>query len=299
MTASRALAWGALAVTISIWAGFLVMTRAATGIALGPVEVGLMRFGIPALLFAPLLWRKGLLPDGANLTDMVLIALGGGFLFVWLLTTGLRFAPVADSGVFGPSLLPVFVALLSALFLQERIDGLRRTGFVIILAGALLVGGWQAVAGAEPGAWRGHLLFIGASFTWAVYLVRFRFSGMGAKEAAAMIAFWSTLAFLLAALVTGTRFAEVPVPTLLFQFAFHGLLSGFLAAITIGYAVRHLGASTAAAFAALVPVLAALGGWVFLGEPVSALKALGIVAVSVGVALAAGARLPRQRVLQD
>ncbi|MEM6467452.1 MAG: EamA family transporter, partial [Pseudomonadota bacterium] len=69
---------------------------------------------------------------------------------------------------------------------------------------------------------------------------------------------------------------------------FQGVLSGFLATITFGYAVSKLGASRTAAFAALVPGLAALGGWVILGEPIPFNKALGLGAASLGVLLASG-----------
>jgi drug/metabolite transporter (DMT)-like permease len=65
-----------------------------------------------------------------------------------------------------------------------------------------------------------------------------------------------------------------------------GLLSGFVATLTFVYAVGRLGASRTASFAALVPILAALGGWAVLGEPIGWVKGAGIVVVATGVALA-------------
>ena len=45
----------ALVVTILVWASFLVVTRAAMTSRLGIVEVGLMRYGIGAVLFLPVI----------------------------------------------------------------------------------------------------------------------------------------------------------------------------------------------------------------------------------------------------
>lgn len=254
----------------------------------GITEVGLLRFGIGTLLFAPVLLRNGLIPKGAGWRELVLIPGCGGFLFILLLSFGLQRAPVADSGIFTPSMLPFYVALLSYFFLGERLGRTRILGLVLIGTGALAVGGWEAIRNSGDGIWIGHLAFTAASFSWAIYTIVFRKSGMGVPQAAAMMCFWSAMAFIILAFFTGTDFSSIPLKTLLVQGFFQGVLSGFLATLTFFYAVTHLGASRTAAFAALVPVLAAIGGSIFLNEPVGLLKSLGIAIVASGVALASG-----------
>lgn len=299
LTDSPWAARGALVLTILIWASFLVVTRAAMTSRLGVVEVGLIRYGIGALLFLPVLMRHGVAPRGIGLRDLVLLPLFGGLLFMTLLGAGLAIAPVADSGVFTPSMLPLYVALLSFLLLGERFGPTRLAGFALIVLGALAVGGWEAVVRGEAGVWRGHLLFTGASLSWAAYTVIFRRSGLSPALGGALLCFWSALGFAALALVTGTRFGTVPPGALAIQVLFQGVLSGFVATWTFFFAISRVGASRTAAFAALVPVLAALGGWVFLGEPIGVVKAAGILVVSTGVALASGVFPLRQRVRQD
>jgi drug/metabolite transporter (DMT)-like permease len=278
-----------LALTVAIWAAYLVVTRAAAKHALGPAEIGLLRYGPAALLYAPVWLRMGLKPARTRWVHAAGVAILGGFGFVTLLAIGLRYAPVADSGVFAPSMLPFFVALLSFVFLGERFTPGRLTGLAMILVGALAVGGWQAVAHAGDGAWRGHVLFLAASLGWAGYTVIYRASGMTPVEAGAVMALWSSFGFLVWGLLSGVNFSGQDAGFLAFQVIMQGVLSGFVATFTYGYTVSTLGASRTAASAALVPVLAAIGGLVFLGEPVSAAKWAGIAVVAAGVALASGA----------
>ena len=297
----------ALVATITIWASFLVVTRAAMTGRLGMVEVGLIRFGIGGLMFAAyaMLMRRGaglrniLAPGHPPLWALVGLPLFGGVVFMLFLAAGLRIAPVADSGVFTPSMLPLYVAVLSFLFLGERFTRMQLLGFALIVAGALAVGGWTAVAQGEAGVWRGHLLFTAAALSWAVYTVLFRRSGLSPVDGGTVLCVWAGLGFAALALVYGVDFGAVPPGTLAIQVLFQGVLSGFVATFTFFYAVQALGAARTTAFAALVPVLAALGGWVWLDEPIGWIKGGGIVVVACGVALASGAFSLRQRGVQD
>lgn len=134
---------------------------------------------------------------------------------------------------------------------------------------------------------------------WAAYTVTYRLSGLAPLPAAAMLCFWACAGFVGLALVTGTRFSQVPLPTLALQVVLQGVLSGFLAPLTYVYSVSRLGASRTAAFAALVPILAALGAWVFLGEQIGWIKGAGVIVVAIGVALASTTAPARKRVRKN
>lgn len=294
LTGAPALAWAALILTITIWASYLVVARAAVSAAFTPAELGLLRFAPGALLFLPLLIRRGFWPtDPAQRRAAVLIVGFGGVLFVLFLTTGLRFAPVADSGVFTPAMLPFFVALLSWAILGAPPRGSRAAGLLLILLGALAIGGAEALT-RGGGAWRGHLLFLCASASWAVYTLAYGRSGLGALYSAALMCFWSAVVFAPLSLLSGADFLRGgwrPLVGLILQ---QGVLSGFLATITYFFAITRLGPQRPAALAALVPGLAALGGWWFLGEALRPVEIVGLAVVMVGVALAAGALAARQ-----
>jgi drug/metabolite transporter (DMT)-like permease len=78
-------------------------------------------------------------------------------------------------------------------------------------------------------------------------------------------------------------FGDITVMIVLQSFAI-----GILAMFMFGYAVQCLGAAETAAFGALTPILALLGGAFFLGEAVTVFKVIGVALVAVGVILASG-----------
>jgi drug/metabolite transporter (DMT)-like permease len=142
----------------------------------------------------------------------------------------------------------------------------------------------------SSGAWRGHGLVLVGAFLWAIYTIAFRRSRLGPFEAAALIGFWSTLMLLpfgmppLAEAWRAGHGWEIAAQTVI-----QGVFSGILGLVAYGIAVARLGASKAAAFAALAPGMAAVIAIPVLGEAPDMAAVVGIVATSIGVALASGA----------
>ncbi len=67
-----------------------------------------------------------------------------------------------------------------------------------------------------------------------------------------------------------------------------GVCTGILGLWLFGIAIDKLGAGRAAAFGAMVPVLVAVGGWLYLGEPVDLPTGIGCLLASLGVLLSSG-----------
>lgn len=274
--------------TVLIWAGWVVATRYAAQ-TLDISAVALLRFGVPALVLAPVWWRTGLLPRGPSRFVLFAMVAGSGAPFFVIVAFGLRFAPAAEAGPLLPGTMPLFVAILSYVFDRDRPSLLRKAGFALIAAGIAVIVGYEIAAGVRA-AGPGHFLVLTGALFWAVYTVAFRRSGLSAFEGAAVIAAWSMILVLpfgivplLAAIAHG-RGGEVAVQALV-----QGGLSGVVAVVLFGVAILRLGASRAAAFAALIPVLAGMLAIPVLGEIPSGAALVGIAATSVGVALASGA----------
>jgi len=101
------------------------------------------------------------------------------------------------------------------------------------------------------------------------------------------MAAWSSACFLALIPFTGVKLFDLP-PLLLTIQVVQGIASGLIANFTFLFAVKRLGSAIAAASAALVPILAAIGGQIFLDEPLSTTKMIGIAIVVVGIVLASG-----------
>ncbi|MCP8687349.1 DMT family transporter [Marinobacterium sedimentorum] len=280
----------AIAVTLLIWTGFLLSLRTGSQSALTPTDLALMRFGLPALLFAPLLIRRWpqIRPIRPHYALMLIL---GGLPFFYLIALGCSYAPAAHAGALVPGTAPLFVTALAVLLFREPLPRQRLLGLGVIVAGiAVLLGG--SLLYLANGYWRGHLAFLGASLLWAFYTLGLRVIGIGALEATALLSAGSLLGLMV--LLTGgwvdsnlTAIAWSGLwPYLLTQ----GLGAGIIGGFTYGVAIRELGAEKTAALGSFTPALAALAATLLLDERLSASALVGVLTITLGVLLASHVR---------
>lgn len=132
-------------------------------------------------------------------------------------------------------------------------------------------------------------MFLTGSGLWAVYSVIFRQSGLSPQHALVIGLFWGTVSATPLLYFTGqVQFADARLSDIIIMTVLQSFIIGILAMFLFGYAVKIIGAAEAAAFGALTPILALLGGALFLGEHITPAKVVGVVLVAVGVFLASG-----------
>ncbi len=283
---SKASGYAAALVTVVIWAVWVIATRHGRQGAIGATELGLIRFGVPALVLAPVWLRTGLMPRGVSPFVLFLMVCGSGAPFFHLAAFALRFAPASAAGVLLVGAMPLATALIGIAVFRERPDRLRLAGLGAILLGIALL--LASLLEAQHIAWQGYLLLPLAATFWAVYTHAFRRSGLGALEGSALIAVWSFLIHIGLVLTVGVDFSGIGFQALGIQVVAQGLLSGLAATVAYGAAVRILGSTPAAAFAALVPVMAAFGGALLLGETIGPVDIIAALVTGIGVALSTG-----------
>ncbi|MBZ0228297.1 MAG: DMT family transporter, partial [Bauldia sp.] len=176
------------AVTVLIWALWIVTTRQAAAVHIPPVWLGIIRFSVPAVALAPFWWRVGLLPRGVDPRLVAIMVAGAGAPFFVLVATGMHYASAAESGVLLGGTMPLFAAVFSAFIDRERFGASRLAGFALVVAAMAAIGGAALVMGQGPGR---LLVVLGAAF-WAGYTLAFRRSGLSAMPAAGIVAAWST-----------------------------------------------------------------------------------------------------------
>ena len=275
--------------TVTIWAAFLIGTRFAVSGNLTVDEVLLLRLVPAFLIMLPLMFKLGVVIRGQPIFSLIMIAFGATAVFPYLISTGVYYAPASDAGALAPGMLPFWTALFAFFITGEKPSKIRALGLIIILLGAFLVGSYSILSSHGQDAWKGHFLFLAGSGMWSIYSVYFRQSGIDPLTGLVFGLFWGTAVVIPLLLLLGDiSFEKATALDILSMIVLQGLLIAILAMLLYNFAIQQLGPAQTAAFGALTPILALMGGFVFLGEPITLLKSVGIFIVAVGVILASG-----------
>jgi drug/metabolite transporter (DMT)-like permease len=251
-----------------------------------------------------LLCRAALKHTGIDAASFTTIRLISGALMLWLVVrvrsgthsgsgnwlsafalfvyaAGFSFAYVSLPAATGALLLFGAVQatmIVHGIWAGERMQKLQLLGLVLALAGlvGLLLPGLSA-----PPVF-GSLLMLGAGVAWGVYSLR----GRGEGDPTRVTAGNFLRAVPIAAALSVIMFDRTSLDSAGFWYA---VASGALAS-GIGYAIWYtalpaLKAAKAATVQLSVPVIAALGGIAFLGEPLTLRLVLSSVAILGGIAL--------------
>ncbi len=277
---------------VSIWASWSVITRLAVTTSLDAWDVAALRFGVAGLLLSPVLVRRGLARDRLGWLGLAVIIAGLGAPYALVAAGGLHFAPAHDQGALNPGCMPLFVALIAAMVLGEKLSTARKLGLSLILAGAVIIVAWHAAAWSTSRTF-GDALFLFASFLSACFTVVMRQANLEPLHAAALVSTGSLVIYLPIYLTLyGTRLSQLPLAEFIGQAIFQGVLVTIVSLLLYGRAVAILGASGGAAFGSLVPALSALLAIPLLGEWPNEIDWVAIALISAGVYLASGGPLP-------
>ncbi|MDP2697499.1 DMT family transporter [Thalassospira sp.] len=287
---SRLTGISAALATVIIWASWLIVTRYAMTSNFTAVDIGLLRFVVPFVVFAPVWIKRGVWPRGLSWVNGLVMLAGSGAFYTLMVASALAFVPASHVGILLPGVMSVWAILIAVLLFGERPGKVRLCGYGLVIVG---IGLLIALKPGQAGDGGGELLFgyglvSGGALMWACYTHAMRQSGLGAIDAAAFVGFWSFVIMAAIAVFTGTTVFTAPIDDIVLLLVTQGLLAGAVAVVTYGMAVRHIGSTAAAAFGALTPALVALGGVFLLGETGSMVLVLAVALVILGVMVASG-----------
>ena len=279
--------YAAAVVVVLIWAAYSVATRAGVTGSFAPQDLMLLRFGVGALLFLPLVmlnfrairrdvWLRGVpltLFQGAGMAALVIY--------------GLQFAPAAHAAALGPGVAPAWVALLGFLVFSRQPSSRMIVGAALCASGVVTLAAWGA-SGPDPSVLMGDAMFLAASALGALYVLQMRSWGINAVLAAAIVTCYSALVVVPWHLWSGSgALWQAPPLELLWQVLWQGILIGCVSLVALNHAIARLGPDRASALVALVPALSAVLGILFLGEIPSNTEIAAILAISAGASISA------------
>lgn len=285
----RFTAWLVLLATLLLWSGNWIVARAVRDdISPGLATAG--RLVIVVALLGPFAWRglAAKLPAFTRRDWIVLWLLGffGGGLHLALQWLGLHYT-TATSATLYLSTAPIFILLLAAPLLGERIAARQWLGVAISFAGVALIGMQGRLL--QPSFNVGDLCALASMAMWGSYTVflRLRRDTLEIVEFLAMVCL-TGLAFMLPWVIVEyfagmTLKLTAPGVAAVLYSAIGSLL---LAYAGWSYVVKRMGAARAGATMHLMPAIAVVLAAIFLGERPYWYHFAGILLILAGVALA-------------
>ncbi len=246
-----------------------------------------LRFGIAAMLMASWLKKPAHEAplDARSRGLLFLESFLGNFLFSICMLFGLRQSSAVVAGVIMAGI-PAAVALLSRVFLHERLPRRTLAGIACAVGGiALVAGGRQGGADTTP---LGALLLVAAVFCEAAYVVigKRLTANLGPKRISALINLWGLVLVAPLALWQALSF-DFAAPHA-FDWALLGYYAATASVLTVWLwmaGLKGLPAAKAGVFMVFLPISTALIG-LALGESMSTTQALAYGLALLGVLLA-------------
>jgi drug/metabolite transporter (DMT)-like permease len=290
---SRPLAYACLALSMALVGSYVALSKPLVA-AIPVFLLAWLRFGIGGL--AMLHWLRKPASEapltGRTRRLLFLESFLGNFLFSLCMLSGVGLTSAVSAGVIMAAI-PAMVALLSRVFLHERITGRTWTAIACAALGIALLAIAKPPAGAgHPEgrlAWLGNALVFGAVVCEAAYAVigKALTGVLGPKRITALINLWGFALVTPFGVYTALHFdfAGVSAGSWLLL-VFYALAASVWTVWLWMTGLKVVPAAQAGVFTALLPVSAALVGVLVLGEPVALAQGLAFAAALAGVLLA-------------
>ncbi|MCU0928729.1 MAG: DMT family transporter [Burkholderiaceae bacterium] len=283
------LAYASLAASMALVGSYVGLSKLL--LAAFPVFLlAWLRFGIAAVAMAHWVRRA---PGEAPLTrhDRRLLfweSFLGNFLFSICMLYGVLYTSAVAAGVVMAAL-PAAVALLSRVFLGERIVPRVAAGIACAVAGIALLAWVKGGDDAASAPWWGYALLVAAVLCEASYVViGKRLTGnVSPRRISALINLWGLALVTPLGLWQASRFdfGAVGAPTWALL-VFYALAASMVTVWLWMRGLRQVAASRAGVFTVMLPISAALVGVVVLGEPFGGGHLLAFALALTGLLLA-------------
>lgn len=282
--------WLLAGVPVLLWGSSFVLTKSLYT-QWQPLSVAAGRWLLATLFFAiyiPLQGQSRLVVQALRADPWPVVRFGfvGVALLYAVQNVALSYTTAANASVLG-NLVPLFVAVLSVLFLGERLTRRLALGIAAATVGALLFslqGGAFTVA---PAHLLGDGLTLVSALAGAVYVVQGKaivekYSPLVVTALAAGVGTF----FLLPVAMLVEGLPPLPDPEALSGLLALGVGAGVVANLAWWHVAEALPASRAAVFILLVPVVGALFGVLFMHDPLTLAGLFGATLILCGLYLA-------------
>ncbi|MBL8888975.1 MAG: DMT family transporter [Planctomycetaceae bacterium] len=216
-----------------------------------------------------------------------LFAFLNGFLYQVVFFLGISRTTAGNTALLLSSM-PMWTAIFSFLFVFERLPVTAWLGLGVTFVGTLFVLLQNPTIDFSAGYLLGNTFILCGAMTWAGATVVSR--PLLQTISPLRLAFLSSLItmplhYTICAPFLPESMQQLLVPANALAILYSGLISTGIAYATWHYGVRQLGGSRAGVYQNVVTLVAVVGGWIFLSEPMLVAQYIGGAAIILGVVL--------------
>lgn len=288
---NRSLGFAYALLAVIIWSGNFIIASGFVN-ALPPITLACLRWITAAIVFLPFAY-KYIRNDAAALKKhwfpMLVASLSGVTLFNTLVYISARTTDTANMALFACTT-PIFVVVLSRIFLGEAISGLRAVGLSTAIAGMLTIATRGDMDILLDMTFRvGDLWMFFAGFLWAVYSILIRRKSTSISQYSFLgVTFIVGAIPLIPAAIIEQQYAApwTMTPEIIGAVLYIGLAASLAAFFLWNSAVMIIGPATSSLFQYFMPVFSGIGAYFLLGQPITAAHIVGFILIFTGVFLA-------------
>lgn len=273
-----------------IWGVNFPVIKAALA-EIPPMAFNALRFPLASLTVFLIIRIRGELtwPERVDLPRVFLLGILGNVFYQGFFIFGLDGTLAGNASILLATI-PVWTLSLSTLRRHETPGAMVWVGIMATLGGmALVVMGGNLTLGFQRGTLLGDLLMVAAAMTWATYAVGSR--KLIRKYGSLPVTAWTLWIGSAGLVLLGLPDLLQAPPGAASAVTWGGVVYAGVLAVGLAYilwnrGVRRIGSSRTAAYQNLVPVVALLVAWIWLGEQPTGLQIGGAGVILAGVSLA-------------
>lgn len=282
-----------LMMTATIWGANILVFKHSTN-ELNPWVFNAVRLVFASLTLGilagaeTLFWPRDSDDHAVNWRRVGLFSLLTGFVYLVIFVKAIALTTAGNTALILASM-PMWTAIMSRLFLHERLRRITWTGLMVTFVGtAIVTTQGSGEVSLSSRYFVGNLLMLLASMTWAGGTVMSRsiLQAMSPLRLAFISCVMTTpLHFLLAAPSLRASVPQLAEPSMLVAVVFSGAFSTGIAYACWHAGVRAVGGSHAAVYQNVVTLVAVIGGWLVLKEQPMSSQVIGGILTVVGLLL--------------
>lgn len=266
-------------VVVMIWSGWIIISKWGLSRALTVWDVTGIRFFTAAcvvLLYA--LFSRA--PLRRLFTwPIIFCSLCCGIFYVCASLIGLLISDAANTGVIINGSMPIMCAFILYLWKRQRLHRTQYMGIALILIANVLLFTSSGGASVSALCW----LLLAALFI-AFYSVSMKVWHIDIKTIMLSVPIMNALFFTPIWWFLPSHISTAPLTEIILQGAYQGVVVSIIALFCMSYSINKLGAVSAAAIMALVPVVSVLLAIWILEQALTLQMAIAIVICSIGIA---------------